>query len=339
MRRKKKDSLGLFQVLLFTTFFYVWSFVDSGPTGTHTLQAQTATLPFRPIGSASAVDRYSQPRRFTEPARDSQWQRDAQPGAYRQPERDSGVRYIETGYRDDMRRTDAYGNVRQVSMQSGGFTLPSGGGSAPLPNEYTPPPLNTPPNLLPGGTQPPAPSGNLQTAPTMTQPQLAPPPTYSGPAYNAPPATENSAPRSLPTPGTGTQSYPSGPVADYQPVAPPQLSNGGFATMSDCRLITPASSYSAMSPYGDTCGGVAPTGYSGTYVAPPAQIAAPAAMPAYPTPPPGALVGSPTAAPVGSLVTFGQETFPVQVGQGLWGQPVAYVPGQRFRNWLRYFSF
>ncbi|TWT83755.1 hypothetical protein CA13_52260 [Planctomycetes bacterium CA13] len=44
-----------------------------------------------------------------------------------------------------------------------------------------------------------------------------------------------------------------------------------------------------------------------------------------------------TVAPIRSLFTLGQEANPVQVGQGLWGQPVAYVPGQGIRNWVRYF--
>ncbi|MFG0254754.1 MAG: hypothetical protein ACF787_06605 [Rhodopirellula sp. JB053] len=319
--RRKKDSLGLFQVLLFGTFFYLWSFVGSSPVGTHTLHAETSGLPFRPIGSPSAVDQFQNEKR-----------------------------YAETAYHDQQnvpRRanfstasaTRAAGNVRQVSMQSGGFALPPGGGTVPSPSEYTPPPLNTPPAM----TVP-----NLQTAPATSQPQFTPPPSTSAPS-------NVTTPRSLPTPGSvpnsgapstfnsgGLSSSP-GPIADYQPVAPPQLSNGGFATASDCRLITPASNYSAMSPYGDTCGcgDVMPTGYAGTYVPPPAQIPAPAAMPSYTvTPPPTTAVTTPpSAAPVGSLVTFGQETLPVQVGQGLWGQPVAYVPGQRFRNWLRYFSF
>ncbi len=41
-------------------------------------------------------------------------------------------------------------------------------------------------------------------------------------------------------------------------------------------------------------------------------------------------------APAGALLSFGQETYPVQIGQGWLGQPVAYVPGQPIRNWIRY---
>jgi hypothetical protein len=35
---------------------------------------------------------------------------------------------------------------------------------------------------------------------------------------------------------------------------------------------------------------------------------------------------------------LGQQKNPVQLGRGIIGQPVAYVPGQWFRNWLRYVS-
>lgn len=299
MRRKKKtraksitSSLGLFQVLLFTLFFYIVNGVTSNPLKTQSVSAQTAGLPFRPLGSESAVDRYSERGRYTE-----------------------------TGYREESsfagaqphRLTNASTAVRQVSMQSSDFGAPTTGmGTAPA---------------------------NRQA----TAPFVPPSQTPSAPAAQAPRSLPNSTPRA--------PSYSAPPIADYDPVAPPQLSNGGYATMADCRLITPPSSYTAMSPYGNACGSVAPTNYASPYVPPPAEIAAPAVMPPVTSlppvtisppvaiPPPGTIVSPPSAAPASSLVTFGQERLPVQVGQGLWGQPVAYVPGQRCRNWLRYLSF
>jgi hypothetical protein len=178
---------------------------------------------------------------------------------------------------------------------------------------------------------------NLQPAPS-TIPPLSTPPSMS----NTPRTLPNNLPANVPSYQNAPNLNPApvSPMADYQPMAPPQLSNGGFATMCDCRLITPASSYAARSPYGDACGcGVQPMSYAGPYTPPPAEIAAPAVMPPYQAAPvAGGLVAPATAAPAGSLMTFGQETYPIQVGQGLWGQPVAYVPGQRVRNWLRYFS-
>lgn len=287
MRRKKKtraksitSSLGLFQVLLFTLFFYIVNGVASNPLKTQSVSAQTAGLPFRPLGSESAVDRYSERGQYTE-----------------------------TGYREESsfagahrhRLTNASTAVRQVSMQSRDFGAPPTG---------------------------------METAPVPPQ---APAPFV--PPSQTPSAPAAPAPRSLPSSTLRAPSYSAPPIADYAPVAPPQLSNGGYATMADCRLITPPSSYTAMSPYGNACGSVAPTNYASPYVPPPAEIAAPAVMPPVAIPPPGTTVSPPSAAPASSLVTFGQERLPVQVGQGLWGQPVAYVPGQRCRNWLRYLSF
>ncbi len=350
MRRKKKTSatskskgnaLGLFQVLLFTTFFYLLNGDASSPLESKFASAQSARLPFRPIGTESAVDRYSEPGRSTE------------------------TRYHQSSAKTDP-RPQSYANsgapVRQVSMQSGSFSEPpTGSGIATqpmqLPTQFAPPPLSTPPGLSGQGTRQPTTiptSPRMTTGPASDAAPLAPP---TLPFNNASPPTASVTPRTLPSSTPTTPSYSVPPIADYAPVAPPQLSNGGYATMADCRLITPPSSYSAMSPYGDTCGSVAPTNYASPYNPFPAQISAPAVMPpmaasppvaAAPsittlppviTPPVTSLIAAPSAAPVGSLVTFGQETLPVQVGQGLWGQPVAYVPGQRCRNWLRYLSF
>jgi hypothetical protein len=146
----------------------------------------------------------------------------------------------------------------------------------------------------------------------------------------------------VPVPG-----LPSNPVAnaqvpaggsDFRPVPQPQLQNS-FATIDNCNLITPASAYSAA--FGQGCGNtgyVVPQSYAQqtigtplTYTPPPAEIAAPAILPN------NAGTGARAGAPIRSLVTLGQERFPVRVGQGLWGQPVAYVPGQPARNWVRYF--
>lgn len=64
----------------------------------------------------------------------------------------------------------------------------------------------------------------------------------------------------------------------------------------------------------------------------PGYIAPPVAMPtAYGT------QYSNTGVAVRPLLDFGQSKYPYQVGRGLIGQPVAYIPGQRFRNFFRYF--
>ncbi|WDQ15909.1 hypothetical protein [Rhodopirellula sp. P2] len=288
-------------------------------------RAQQA-LPFRPIGSPSAVDQTETARR----------QRAAQNTVVRP-----------TSFRSPQTAYDP--NVRQVAMQSGGFDLPGDIGG---PQTFTPPAGSQPVQSQPSFGVPPS-VGNSQPGFGNSAPVPSPPSGMSAPAGGAP--TQG---RSLPAPTAVPNDVLGGnptfapnrigpPPSDYAPVPPPQLSNGGYATMSNCALISAPSEYSAMSPYsgygyGQGCatpGGVAPVGY----IAPPAQIAAPAAIPAtaYPvgsTVPP---VASTTlnAGPAGALIDFGQGANPVQVGPGLWGQPVAYVPGQGVRNWLRYFSF
>ena len=324
-RTKKLSSLNLYQAMLFGVGFYVICLLN-GESITGTLaHAQNAGfqnsqsrsnvgLPFRPIGSESMVDRYQPARTGEQIASNS-------------------ARFQRTAYQYN--QTQPNGNVRQVAMQSGNFELPQGiGGGQPstAPGQFSPPALNTPPGLpqqvIPNQAVP------LQQAPPFS----AAPNTFSQP--NIPstniPSTVNVEPRSLPN-------YQAPPLADYQPLAPPQISNGGFATMGDCRLITPPNGYTAMSPYGcgGGCGsGVTPASFNGIYTPPQAQIAAPAVMPPTSLVPLNqAPTGLASAAPVSSLMTFGQENYPIQVGQGLWGQPVAYVPGQSVRNWLRYFSF
>ncbi|TWT56367.1 hypothetical protein [Allorhodopirellula solitaria] len=354
MRRKKKakakskmNALGLFQVLLFTTFFYLLNGVASNPLETQSVAAEDARLPFRPIGSASAVDQYSHPGQVTETAYHAQ----------------SGDRWGTSDMVDQpVRAQGMSAPVRQVAMQSGGFSSPppSSGFAPQVPTQFAPPPLSTPPQMSPNAASTP-PSDASPLSPPSLEFDNTPPPATSMPS---------STPRSLPSSSSGGSppsgsTYASPPIADYEPVMPPQLSNGGFATAADCRLITPPSTYTGMSPYGDLCSSVAPTNYTSPYTPPPAEIAAPAAMPPLTAAPPVAAappitvpstaitvpstaitvpqtvppVSPPASAPVGSLMTFGQESLPVQVGQGLWGQPVAYVPGQRCRNWLRYFSF
>ncbi|PNY37293.1 hypothetical protein C2E31_08395 [Rhodopirellula baltica] len=123
---------------------------------------------------------------------------------------------------------------------------------------------------------------------------------------------------------------------------PPSLRSNAFARMDNCNQITPPSHYQYMAAnvYSGGCGAVAPMGYATvapTSLAP--EIAAPAVMPTVATT--GPMIAPPVAtpaAPARALISLGQDRYMVQVGQGLWGQPVAYVPGQALRNWLRYFS-
>lgn len=209
--------------------------------------------------------------------------------------------------------------MQQMGMPDTG--MPSAGGQ----------PMSSPGAALPNSALPGTPNAGL-------------------PADNLPesmPFTETT-PRSLPSPqptSTLAENMAVPSPSDTAPMDAPSLRTNSFARMDNCNLITPPSQYMAASVYGG-CGSVAPMGYA--VVAPtslPAEIAAPATMPPLTTtvpvataPPTIATAVPSAAAPARALVSFGQERLMVQIGQGLWGQPVAYVPGQSVRNWLRYFS-
>ena len=121
---------------------------------------------------------------------------------------------------------------------------------------------------------------------------------------------------------------------DLLPVAAPQL-NDEFATIDNCSCVSPPSGYVGEMSWRQyapkTTYAAAPVPYvtpAPTVATTP--IAAPAVIPDASNMPKGSGV------PRHSLVSFGQDRNPIVVGQGLVGQPVAYVPGQPFRNALRY---
>lgn len=278
----------------------------------------------RPIGSASAVDQYRQPvPQF-------------QSGTLRE------TSYSETANQEirqlgqawnwpssvSSSRSNSSNPVRQTAMQ---FALPgsesAGPTTRPGPSRTGPPPatFTPPPSQAPFSQNP------LSQPPAFQSPasQLAPPPQSVAPPQSTPP------PPSLPFSGSNT-ALPIQPRSDYAPMVAPSLSSS-FANINNCANISAPSGYSAA--MAGQCGsgyGLAPVGFQ----APPAQIPAPAILPGAPN------LGAPVTgvapvtnpAPIGSLLTFGQEQNVVQVGQGIIGQPKAYVPGQTIRNWLRYFT-
>ena len=218
----------------------------------------------------------------------------------------SSVRFRQAAY-----QTPASGQVRQAVMQFEAPQLPENSG------------LGLPSNTaLPGSS---APSSPVDTGPPVAVPSTAPRSLPSNPALpsNSALPSNPAIAQQVPVDRSGIASS-----SDLSAVPQPRL-GGGFATIDNCNCISPASAYTAASGIG--CG--TPIRYAAppAYVAPPAQIAAPAVLP-------GGFVVIPNAdaAPVGALLSFGQESNPVQVGQGILGQPVAYVPGQRIRNWIRY---
>ena len=242
--------------------------------------------------------------------------------------------------------------VPPPSLPSGGFAMPPGTGlPAPLGSSTTTGPINLPPtNSFNTAPLPPnnVPIGNGNSGITplpMPQPSTVVP---RNPAVSTSPQVGGTfAPVPRPV-AIGGQSVPGG---DYAPMPHPQLGNQ-FATLGNCRNISAPSGYRSDRIL--TCGQptsfvtpVAATSQPPFYSPPPAQIGPPVILPPV-------QMGAPTqiGAPIGStqtvipgpagyrpLISFGQERYPVQIGQGLYGQPVAYVPGQSFRNALRYIAW
>ena len=150
-------------------------------------------------------------------------------------------------------------------------------------------------------------------------------------------------PNQLPVAPTGPRTLATN---DYAPIAQPRLD--GFATVDNCRNVTGPSSYRAAGFFNcdPRASGVPTYTIPATYTPPPAQIAPVSTLPpsvAYPATGPVSITGTlppvlPGSAGYRPLFSLGQENNPVQVGQGLIGQPVAYVPGQTIRNVLRYLA-
>jgi hypothetical protein len=140
------------------------------------------------------------------------------------------------------------------------------------------------------------------------------------------------------------------------PIAAPQLSDQ-FATIDNCTCVSPPSGYVAATgwtqpaPHGSSVSTVSPSTYFGSTVpvgSTPNVIASPATIvPGAPVAtiaplPSATMIPSASSMPKGSgvprhsLINLGQNRNPVVLGQGVIGQPVAYVPGQPIRNWIRY---
>ena len=290
-------------MLFFVTCLAVFATLASAQ-----LPSQSSTRPnqahtrMRPIGSTSAVDRIR--------AQNDQWQgvRQSGPSIIAPVQRRNG----ELGRRD----------VRQVVMmqQDSAMTAP------PIPNDV--------------GTAPSDPNSSSPRLPSRNVDESAPPPNAAMPSLPMKPSN------ALPI-NSSPSDRRSG---DFQQVPRPQLNNNGFATIDNCNCISGPSTYAAASGIG--CGSnaglvqqvgcnsnIPGAGYGlQPYAAPPAQLAAPAVMPQFPVASGGFSqggLGFPNGLPR-SLISFGQQLNTVQVGQGIVGQPVAYVPGQTLRNWLRY---
>ncbi len=286
----------------------------------------------RPIGSPSAVDAYN-PAVIADTPPANAFERASATNATLQPPHAPG-------------NSDSY--VRQAVMmqQSGGFSMPTDAAQG-VPNGTPSPSMPAPLTQTPG-LSPIAPAPAQNNSAPLPRPNTTAPPAASAPVAGAamPPGLAP-VPRSAPPTTTApTVAGPSG--GDYAPLAQPQLSTN-FATMGNCRNITPPSGYRSdriltCGPpvsYVTTVGASAPPP---SYLPPPAQFGPPATLPpgvvpadAFPLAPVQTVIpGSSGHRP---LISFGQERYPVQVGQGIFGQPTAYVPGQSFRNAIRYLTW
>lgn len=236
--------------------------------------------------------------------------------------------------------------VPPPSFPPGGFAMPPGTGlPAPLGSSTTTGPINLPPTNsfdtapLPRNN---VPIGNGNSGmPSLPMPQ----PSTVAPRNPAVITTPQMGGTFAPVPRLGAIGGQSVPGGDYAPMPQPQLGNQ-FATLGNCRNISAPSGYRSDRIL--TCGQptsfvtpVAATSQPPFYSPPPAQIGPPVILP---PPQMGAPIGSmqtviPGPAGYRPLISFGQERYPVQIGQGIYGQPVAYVPGQSFRNALRYIAW
>ncbi|TWU26789.1 hypothetical protein Pla52o_06440 [Novipirellula galeiformis] len=286
----------------------------SGRTSIDTPQTR-----LRPIGSSSAVDRYRQ----TPP----------ETARYRQTGGNDGSSQV----RQAMMMAPQSVTAPQLPNDPNSLAPNSGGAGMGLPpNAFTPPGAASP------SPNPPAYPPPLPSSPPVASPPVASPPVNPAPRATLPPNAFAPAapPTSIQSGNPPGLPYHPNSSSDLTPLPTPELQTQ-FATMGNCACVSAPSGYSAA--FGPQY--VTPTSYSG-----PAACGVPATLPptyapAAILPPTGvappAVYGAPlaagTAAPVPSLFTLGQEAYPVQVGQGLWGQPVAYVPGQGVRNWVRYF--
>lgn len=284
-----------------------------------------ALTELKPLGAPSAVDQFR--RGATTPSlTETTWQ--PEPKSVRHAVRMQSAT-------QSFGASQTAGNIRQVAAMQpqGGFALPDSPATQSLPVPGTvPDTINGPPAV--------------NSSPPMASPQASIPDT-------APYATTG--PR-LPSPtagATGSQNAFQSSPSDLQPMSAPALGDG-LARVENCNQVTaPSAYYLTSSRYGGGCGNVYPTTYTTptTYTAPIAgpvtTSVPPGALPpeippvgsVFPPATPPAVAATPAAAPARALISFGQENYAVQVGQGLWGQPVAYVPGQGLRNWLRYMSF
>ena len=299
----------------------VWTRGAHGPSRTATVVAsEVPSQPkFVPIGTRSLVDQYRNDHRQPD-------LRSVAESARNQQVLSSNrhlVRLPQSGFAAPPLPTTGVSPL--ASPVDGGLGLPSQ--AVTPPSGFQEPSVGAPFGLPPdSGT--PLPMSNPVPSPTAMAP-----PTGLPAALPMNPAVPRNVPvASLPS----TQVIPGN--ADMLPIAQPHL-NDGFATVGNSCCVSAPSSYVAAMGLGNCVnGGVQPTtsqGYiaTGPQVAGPPQVASTVASGLVPVTRPSA-----PGIPKKPLINLGQNKNAVVVGQGIIGQPVAYVPGQCIRNWIRYIS-
>lgn len=299
----------------------VWTTGNQGPSTTTPVFARSipSQPKFVPIGTRSLVDQYRSDQR----------------------QQAVGVHAAKIGYHGVLRS-----NRHLVRLPQSGFAAPPlpTAGAAPMvspanqgmgfPSQTVTPPsgLQEPNVGAPFGLPPesgvPMPMSNPVTSPTA----MAPP-------TGLPPALPMSPAASRNVPVVGLPSTQVNPLnADMLPIARPQLSDS-FATVGNSCCVSPPSTYVAAMGFGNCVGGSYQPATTQSYIATGPQVANPPQV--APAVPSGLVpVTRPSApgVPTRPLINLGQNKNAVVVGQGLIGQPVAYVPGQYIRNWIRYVS-
>jgi len=284
-------------------------------------QSDSAMTRLKPLGAPSAVDQFRRDR----PSYDGSHR----PRVATQPSNTAQTR--QSAWRvESTSQAPRTNPVRQtVWMQSDFEAPPLGGGGMSLPSD--------------AGAAPPAMPPNSSLPDSVPYPQASQPPGQPPAPGSSQPPSASPPPRALPSPQSNP---PRMPPADTTPMAAPRLESSDYARIDNCNLVTGPSPYMSASVFGSGCGQVVPTTYTAVGCTPavtaPPPMYLPPEIPSAATVPPVSVLPplsqAVTAAPARALISFGQERNVVQVGQGLWGQPVAYVPDQHLRNWLRYFS-
>ena len=118
----------------------------------------------------------------------------------------------------------------------------------------------------------------------------------------------------------------------YAPFESPNLGNN-YATMNNSTFVSAPSGYQAAYPWGRNCISANATTVGASARPIPSSTGASVGVVRVLS---REVLSNYSAVPTRPILSFGQQENGVVVGQGILGQPVAYVPGQWVRNSIRY---